>query len=109
MKRVFPTRLCINQHQEESGNEQVAAKQQIGENLMVVRTQRMGVDPRDEATHSHLPESTRTRGPSEIKCTGNNPRRSTMRNVFNKLGSGADMRKMLNSRRKQELSQLSTS
>ena len=46
----------------------------------------MGVDPRAEAIHSNLPKSNRTRGFSEVIHTGNNKSRSTIGNVFNKLG-----------------------
>ena len=75
---------------------------------MAVRTQRTSVDLRVEATRSYLLESNRTREHSEIVRTGNNPRRSTTGNVFNRLGRGANMREMLNRNREQEHFQHST-
>ena len=72
------------------------ASQRTGKNLMAVRTQQMGVDPRAKTACSHLPELYRTREYSKNGRTDNNQGRSTMRNVFNKLGRGADMRDRLN-------------
>ena len=60
---------------------------------MVVRSQRTGVDPRAGVARSHMLESHRNREHSEVAHTGNNnPGRSTLGNVFNRLGRGADMR-----------------
>ena len=71
----------------------MAFSQRTGVNLMAVRSQRMGVDPRVGATYPYMSESHRNKGHSEVVSAGeNNSGRSTSRNMFNKLGRGADMR-----------------
>ena len=76
---------------------------------MAVKSQRTGVDTRAGAGHSHFSESIRTRGHSKVVHTGNNNQgKSTTRNVFIRLGRGADMRETLNRRTEQEHSQHST-
>ena len=70
-----------------------------------MRSQYISVDPRARATRSHLLESTRNRGCSEVVHTGKNQGRSMTGNVFNRLGRGVDMRETLNRRREQERSQ----
>ena len=90
---------------EATNGQRIAPSQWIGENLIVMRYQRTGVDPRDGVAHSHLLESNRNRGHSEVVRIGNNQGRSTTWNMFNKLSRGADIRETLNRRREQERSQ----
>ena len=83
----------------------MAALQQIGVNLVAVRSQCMSVDLRTNATYFYMLESQKNKGRSKVEHAGkNNTRRSTLGNVFNRLGRGADMRDTLNRRREQERS-----
>ena len=78
---------------------QMAASQQIGVNLKVVRSRRMGVDLRAGAAYSHMLESQKNRWHSEVIRIGeNNSGMSTSGNLFNRLGMGANMRETLNRR-----------
>ena len=70
----------------------------------------MAVDPRVGATHSRIQESRRNgHSGGRIHVVKHNlDRRIASKNVFNRLGRGANMRETLNRRREQERSQYST-
>ena len=75
---------------------------------MAVGTQRTGVNLRVKVACSHMPTFVGTRGHTRSAWTGHNEGRSESRNVFRRLGRGADLRDTLNRRQDQERSQHST-
>ena len=64
--------LASTRRNETMIGQQTAASKWIGENLMAVRSQHMGVDPRARATRSHLPQSNRNRRCYEVVHMGKN-------------------------------------
>ena len=79
-------------------NLRAVKKKRTGENPRAVEIQWIGVNPRAEIACSHLQDSTRTRRRTNNAQTGADQARSMPRNVFKRLGKGADMIDTLNKR-----------
>ena len=73
---------------------------------MAVRTQPAGVNPKTEVTRSHKPTSREAKARAR-STHPNQDERSSLGNVFRRLGHRVDLRDALNRRRDQEWSQQS--
>ena len=86
-------------------NPRAIEKQRTGENLRATRTHQMGVNTRVKVARSHMLASIESRRHTDNIPTSNDEERSRSRNVFKRLGKGADLRDTLNKRWDQERSQ----
>ena len=81
-----------------------ARTQWTSENPMAVRNQRTGVNSRAEVVGSHTLASVGAKGYTGSVLLNQNGKRSSLGNVFRKLGKEADLRDTLNKRLDQERS-----
>ena len=66
--------------------------QQTGENLRAVKTEQIGVNPMAEVVLSNMSASIETRGHTNNVRIGNDEEKSTLRNIFRRLGRGQTYR-----------------
>ena len=78
--------------QQTGENLRAVRTQQTGENLRAVETQQIGVNPMAEVALSNMSASIETRGYTNNVRIGNDEEKSTLGNIFRRLGRGQTYR-----------------